>query len=264
MNANYPGANPAPSKSMDEHPRPQDADLVIVVPTLNEVGNVALLIPALEACIQGIEWEILFVDDNSSDGTAAYLNVVMRDNHRVRLLERTGKRGLASACLDGIRASRAPYVAVMDADMQHDERLLSRMLSKLRTESLDVVIGSRTITGGGMGPLSSWRTIVSRAGSVVAGKVCGCSVSDAMSGYFMMRRSYFDRCSEHIDGVGFKVLLELLTASDVPVKVAEIPYVFRARRYGASKFGLRVGVEYLRFLTSQAFRNRSIRPKGKA
>lgn len=110
--------------------------LSVVIPTFNEAGNVREIVARLDRTLKGIPWEVIFVDDNSPDGTAGVVKSVARDDLRVRCLKRLGRRGLAGACIEGMLASSAPYVAVMDADLQHDERILPRMLALLASDWL--------------------------------------------------------------------------------------------------------------------------------
>jgi dolichol-phosphate mannosyltransferase len=226
-------------------------DLAVVIPTFNERENITPLITALDAAITGIEWQVLFVDDDSQDGTAEQIRLAAATDSRVLLLERVGRRGLSSACIEGMRTTGAPYIAVMDADLQHDERILPVMLARLNSESLDVVVGSRSTCGGSMGTFSQGRVLLSRLGTEAACLVCSCHLSDAMSGFFMLRRSFFEENVDRLKGTGFKVLLELLSAGQVPPRVAEIPYTFRERQRGSSKFGIGTGLAYLRFLAKK-------------
>src|SRR5579875_1387848 len=126
-------------------------ELTVVVPTFNERDNVVPLLDRLTAALTGIGWEAIFVDDDSPDGTAETVRDVARRDSRVRCIQRIGRRGLAGACIEGILASSAPVVAVMDADLQHDESILPRMLATLRQEGCDMVVGSRYAAGGGVG-----------------------------------------------------------------------------------------------------------------
>src|SRR5262245_9056711 len=105
--------------------------LSIVVPTFNEHGNVRELVQRIDRCLAGVDWEIVFVDDDSSDGTLRVLRDLSCADARVRHLQRIGRRGLASAVVEGILSTSAPYVAVMDADLQHDECKLADMLRQL-------------------------------------------------------------------------------------------------------------------------------------
>src|SRR5688572_5401324 len=150
-------------------PRPSAAaltapavELSIVVPSFNERDNVLPLVEKLEAALQGIGWEVIYVDDDSQDGTADRVRELARDDPRVRCLQRIGRRGLSSAVIEGILASSAPYVAVIDADMQHDETLLPQMLDRLKDGGLDVVVGSRYVSGGGTGDWSGRRVSLSQ------------------------------------------------------------------------------------------------------
>ncbi|MEJ0072260.1 MAG: glycosyltransferase [Pseudomonadota bacterium] len=120
-------------------------ELSVVIPTLNERDNIAPLLAALDAALVGIAWEAIFVDDDSQDGTAELVRDMARSRPELRVLQRIGRRGLASACTEGMLASPAPFVAVLDADLQHDVALLPRMLALLAAEPLDLVIGSRHV-----------------------------------------------------------------------------------------------------------------------
>src|SRR6266567_7605176 len=124
-------------------PGPQ---LTVVVPTRNEHDNIRPVYHALCRTLQGIDWEVIFVDDDSHDGTPEAICQLASYDRRARCIQRICRRGLASACVEGILASSAPYIAVMDADLQHDEQLLPRMLDTLITEPhLDAVVGSRYV-----------------------------------------------------------------------------------------------------------------------
>jgi len=233
-------------------------DLAIVIPTYNERENICSLLAALTEALGDVEWEAIFVDDNSTDGTGELLHEVAADNQRVRLLERIGRRGLSSACIEGMQTTAAPYIAVMDADLQHDERILPVMFKLLKAQSLDVVVGSRRVPGGSMQALAFWRVLLSKLGDLVARVVCRCQLSDAMSGFFVLRRSFFEKTRGQLKGTGFKLLVELLASSAVPPRLAEVPYRFRQRERGRSKFGISVGFAYLVLLWEVSFSRRRL------
>lgn len=226
-------------------------ELAVVIPTYNEKDNIPLLLAGLEKTLTGIEWEAVFVDDNSPDGTAEYIRGVAANNRRVRVIERIGRRGLASACIEGMLATPAPYIAVMDADLQHDESVLPRMLERSKSEHLDVVVASRTIVGGSMGEFSSGRVWLSNMGARIGKLVCHCDVSDAMSGFFLVDRSYFQQVVRRLTGTGFKILVDLLASSNRPVQIGEVPYHFRNRQRGESKLDVNVELEYLFLLVDK-------------
>src|SRR5471032_3175233 len=131
--------------------------LSVVVPTLKERGNVAELVRRLDLALAGIAWEAIFVDDNSPDGTAAAVKAIAADDLRVRCIRRVGRRGLAGACIEGILSSSAPFVAVIDADLQHDEKVLPQMLAKLESGQADLVAASRYVAGGSADSFSGKR-----------------------------------------------------------------------------------------------------------
>ena len=221
------------------------AELTIVVPTLNERDNLEPLLALIAAALEGVSWEVIFVDDDSSDGTADHARVLARQNVRVRCLQRIGRRGLSTACIEGVLASASPYVAVMDGDLQHDERLLPRMLDMLRREPVDLVVGSRYVAGGEIGEgLSSSRERVSGFATWLARFICKAEIADPMSGFFMFRREVFQGAVRNLSGQGFKIMLDLIASSPQPLRVLELPYKFRRRRYGESKLDVLVAWEY--------------------
>src|ERR1700722_13946921 len=182
-------------------------ELAIIVPTFNERDNIPLLLISLANALGRIEWEAVFVDDNSSDGTAEYIRSIAIVDRRIRMLERVGRRGLASACIEGMLATPAPYIAVMDADSQHDETVLPKMIEQIRLERLDIVVASRNLVGGSMGKLPGYRLRLSSLGKRLSRLACRCDVSDPMSGFFIIDRTYFRRIVHRTSGIGFKILL---------------------------------------------------------
>lgn len=235
-------------------------DLAVVVPTFNERENVPLLIAALKEALIGLRWEVVFVDDDSPDGTADTLHEYARQDGRIRLLRRIGRRGLTSACIEGALVTSASVIAVMDADMQHDERALPCMLTQLRAEGLDIVVGTRNAKGGSTGEFSTGRRLLSRSGQTVSRAVSRCELSDPMSGFFLFRRSFFLEVVHRLHGGGFKILLDMLASSERPVRLAEVGYQFRGRKHGESKLDLNTGIELL-FLVANKLTGDVIPPR---
>ena len=223
-------------------------ELAIIVPTLNESENIARLVDRLEAALAGIHYELIVVDDDSPDHTAAIVRRLAQKREYIRVLHRIGRRGLSSACTEGILASSAPVVAVMDADMQHDERVMPEMLRRLREEQLDLVVGSRNIAGGGMGEFAKGRVWLSRLGKQLSKISAAHTLSDPMSGFFMIRFEAFEQIAPGLSGVGFKILLDIVLSAGPHLRIGEVPYQFRNRTYGESKLDRMAGLEYLSLL----------------
>ena len=220
-------------------------ELSVVIPTYKERENIAPLVAALETALQGVNWEVIFVDDHSPDHTADAIRELALTNPRVRILERIGRRGLSSACIEGMMASPAPYLAVMDADMQHDETILPEMLHLLQSEKLDVVVASRRTAGGSMGEFAEKRVRLSDLGSRVSKLVCHCDVTDPMSGFFVVGSEFFRASVPRLTGAGFKLLVDILASSPTRPRLGEVPYRFRNRLAGESKLDVNVELEYL-------------------
>lgn len=229
-------------------------ELAVVVPVFNEAGNVATMVARLEQVLAGREWEVVFVDDDSPDGTARVARELAQVDPRVRVIQRIGRRGLSTACIEGMCATAAPLVAVIDGDMQHDETLLPRMADALTNDrGLDLAIGSRFVEGGGTGDWDRDRVAKSIFATRLARHVLNAELSDPMSGFFMIRTDLLRTLVPRLSGIGFKILLDIMTASERPLRFVELPYVFRLRVEGESKLDHVVALEYLIALYDRMF-----------
>jgi dolichol-phosphate mannosyltransferase len=231
-------------------------ELAVVAPTYNERGNLRELVSRLSAGLEGVSWEAIVVDDDSPDGTADLAREIGRIDPRVRLIRRVGRRGLSSACIEGMLSSNADYIAVIDSDLQHDPALLTLMLATLRGQKADIVVASRYVDGGDIGDWSAGRSRLSRWSTRLARKLSGASVADPMSGYFLMRRQVIDERAARLSGRGFKILLDILMAGPEPLRIVELPFTFGQRRHGRSKLNAGVLWDGLRLLVGKALANR--------
>ncbi|MBI5262464.1 MAG: glycosyltransferase family 2 protein [Bradyrhizobium sp.] len=220
-------------------------ELSVVIPTFNERDNVAVLYRRLEATLSGISWEIIFVDDNSPDGTSEAVRRLAQQDSRVRCIRRIGRRGLSGACIEGILASSAPYAAVMDADLQHDETQLPNMLSLLRSGQAELVVGSRYIEGYRAEGFNKQRAGASALATEVAKQMLQVKVADPMSGFFMIRRDRFEQLAPKLSVHGFKILLDLVATARGELRTVEVPYTFGARQHGESKLDSMVALDFL-------------------
>ena len=233
------GRSPPPAGS-------QTPELVLIIPTLNERENIRPLVALLETALENIAWEAIVVDDDSPDGTADAVWAL--HDPRIRCLRRIGRRGLSTACVEGALASAAPVIAVIDADLQHDERILPAMLAQIRTGAYDVVVGSRYTPGGGTGDWAQSRVRLSGIATRAGRALCRTEIADPMSGFFLIRREAFQSAVRTLSGQGFKILLDLLASAPAPLRVAEIPYTFRTRQHGESKLDSMVAWEFAMLL----------------
>jgi len=244
-----PYGNMSESNRLPENCPPPE--LAVIVPVYNEADNIEVLTERLRHSLQGLDWELIFVDDDSPDGSADRAQEIARRDRRVRVLRRIGRRGLSSACIEGMLATTAPYLAVLDGDLQHDETLLPSMLRTLEREGLDIVVGSRYLEGGGLGTWSRRRRSMSRFAGRLARTLINADLSDPMSGFFMLSSTLLRDCVHNLSGVGFKILLDIFASSPRPLRFKEIPYVFRERRAGESKLDNAVLWEYLLMLVQK-------------
>ena len=219
--------------------------LSVVIPTFNERDNVTTLFRRLEKTLAGIPFETVFVDDNSPDGTWQVLRELSREDGRVRCIRRIGRRGLSGACIEGILASSAPCAAVIDADLQHDETQLPKMLGLLQNGEFDLVVGSRYIEGGSAESFNKQRAGASVLATEVAKRVLQVEIADPMSGFFMIRRDRFEELAPQLSTQGFKILLDVVATAHGTLRAKEIPYTFGSRLHGESKLDSMVALDFL-------------------
>ncbi|MEE4339538.1 glycosyltransferase family 2 protein [Erythrobacter sp.] len=225
-------------------------ELAIILPTLNERGNLASLVERIEGALGPMlgdgGWEVLIVDDDSRDGTADEARALALTDRRVRVIQRIGRRGLASAAMEGFCATAAPFAAVMDADHQHDPALLPKMLAALKAGEAEVCVASRFAEGAST---ANWadpeREKLSGLANRVARALMGVDLTDPMSGYFMLPTATARAMVPRLSGIGFKILLDLLATSDRPLRVKEFPLDFAARREGTSKLDRAILFDFL-------------------
>jgi dolichol-phosphate mannosyltransferase len=230
---------------------PTAPELAVIIPVLNEAANVAPLVDRLRLALAGLAWEAIFVDDDSTDGTRDAIAAIGRNDGRVRLLHRVGRRGLASAFVEGALASLAPCIAAIDGDLQHDETLLPAMYAALTQGGYALAIGSRHLPGGGLGDWDRTRAGMSGFATRLARLVLRTPVSDPMSGFFMLRRETLQAALPRLSAIGFKILLDILASLPAPPRLIELPYQFRSRTAGESKLDAGVLRDYLMLLADK-------------
>lgn len=228
--------------------------LAVIVPTFNEAGNVRALVARLPEVLPDIVWEVVFVDDDSPDGTAALVREIGVADRAVRIVQRVGRRGLSSAVVEGMLATSAPVLAVIDGDMQHDEAALAKLYRKIVDDGYDLAIGTRYVEGGSTGDWSEDRKFMSQLATKLTTMVLKTKVADPMSGFFAVRRTTFEAALPNLSNIGFKILMDLIASLPTPPKIAEVPYEFRNRVAGESKLDAKVVQEYFVLLLEKLFR----------
>ncbi|HEY2179841.1 MAG TPA: glycosyltransferase family 2 protein [Caulobacteraceae bacterium] len=231
---------------------PPGFELSIVAPAFNEAANVAELARRIAAALEGVRWQLIVVDDDSPDGTAATAKALALADGRISCLRRLKRRGLAGAVIEGVMASAAPFVAVMDADLQHDPTLLGPMLACLREGRADLVIGSRYVAeGSAAAGLSAVRGIGSRVAAWLARRTLRAPVADPVSGFFMIRREAFEAAAPRLSDQGFKILFDLIASRPPGLRILELPFAFSPRHAGESKLDAMAVSDYLGLIVSR-------------
>ena len=222
--------------------------LSIVIPTLNEVGNVGPLLAKLTLALIDLRWEAIFVDDGSTDGTPELIASIAQADRRVRLIQRIGRRGLSSAVMEGALASTTPVVAVIDADLQHDESILPALYRAIADDGHELAIGTRYCQGGSCGDWDQGRRRISRFATALAAPIMKTPLTDPMSGFFAIRRDVLLAAAPNLSSVGYKILLDLVASHPRRLSVAEVGYTFGVRTAGTSKLDQMVALEYIELL----------------
>lgn len=222
--------------------------LALVIPTLNEAGNVTKVLERVQGALDplGVQYEIIVVDDGSRDGTPDQVREWSRTHERVRLLSRSNERGLSGAVLYGWERCDADLLGVMDADLQHPPELLPSLLEAI-AEGSDIAIASRYAEKDGVRGWNPLRIAISRASTWATLPLQreGVRVKDPMSGFFILRRAAIEGFS--FEKKGFKLLLEILVRARIQ-RAKEVPFHFGRRHAGKSKAGTMVAVHYLQLL----------------
>ncbi len=238
---------------MDPDARPDKSPptLSVVVPTYRESANIPVLFQRLKAALDGLPWEMIVVDDNSPDGTSDIAFRLAASDPRIRCLRRVNRTGLAGAVIEGWMASSADYVAVIDGDLQHDERILPKMYGVLEAGAANLAIGTRVRDGTEAG-LSPARQKLSDLGRWFFDRIAGARVSDPMSGFFMIRREIVSRLAPRLSPDGFKILVDVILSAAGELRIVEVPYKFRERTAGESKLTPLVGLDFLGLVVHHA------------
>lgn len=219
-------------------------ELSLIAPTYNEKENISYLLKRVHEALSDYRYEVIVVDDNSPDGTAEEARRLSVE-YPVKVLVRTGERGLASAVVAGFREADGDVLGVIDADLQHPPEALPSLLEAIRSGA-DVAIGSRYVEGGGIEGWTAKREVISRCAKLLAMLVPRArGIKDPLAGFFLFKRSVIE--GTELSPIGYKILLEVLARGNAD-KVVEVPYTFRERERGQSHLTYREQVNYLKHL----------------
>jgi len=218
--------------------------LSIIVPTYRERENVPVLFERMKVALDDLPWEMIVVDDDSPDGTCDAAFAIAAADRRMRCIRRVNRSGLAGAVIEGWMASSADFVAVIDGDLQHDERILPKLYALLASGKGDLAIGTR-VGAAGKGGLSPARRRLSDLGGWFFRQIAGVEVTDPMSGFFMVRRDLVAGLAPRLATDGFKILVDVILSAGGKLKIVEVPYTFRERMVGESKLTPLVALDFL-------------------
>ena len=229
--------------------------LSIISPTYNEADNIVKFVNLIELTLKNYNYEIIFVDDNSSDKTHEIIKNLSSTNPHVRCLRRIGRRGLSSAVIEGCLASSSDLLLIMDADLQHDEKKIPLMIKLIEEKQLDLIIASRFLSHKKVLGLTKYRNALSKFANFLANTISKAKLTDPMSGFFLIKRTIFDQIAPNLSGLGFKILLDIFSSSKNTLKYKEISFTFKKRVHGESKLDSLVLWEYLLLLWQSKFGN---------
>lgn len=215
----------------------------IILPTYNEHKNVPILLERLNTALAHIDKEVIVVDDNSPDQTWKVARDLEPQYPWLRVIRRLHDKGLSSAVLAGFAVAEGDFLAVMDADLQHDENALPNFLTAF-AQGADIVVGSRKVEGGGVENWNIMRRFISWVATMMAQIALHQGVTDPMSGFFAIRKELYQKYREEINPRGFKILLEFVARSK-EAKVKEVGYTFKGRIHGESKLSGKVIYDYI-------------------
>jgi len=225
--------------------------LSIIAPTYNEAGNIIPFVERVKTTLAAFDWEILFVDDNSTDGTAQKAFDYGTGDSRVRPIIRLNDRGLAKSSIQGMLSARGDLLCVMDADGQHDPAVLLDMIARLEQDNLDIVSAARRLEDDqALEGLSPVRRKLSNIGNWLSSLILGKKLADPLTGFFVIRRSRFLELAPRLGDPGFKLLLDILY-SDKSLRHEEVPFSFGVRTHGQSKLDTYVIWKFVTFLLSK-------------
>jgi dolichol-phosphate mannosyltransferase len=225
--------------------------LSVIVPTYQESANIPILFERIKVVLNGLPWEMIVVDDDSPDGTSSVAFALAAKDHRVRCLRRVNRSGLAGAVIEGWMSSSADFVAVIDGDLQHDESILRVMYQALANEAGNLAVGTRVRKANG-GNLSLARQRLSDLGAWCFRRIGGATVTDPMSGFFMIRREIISRLAPRLSADGFKILVDVILSAGGSLHIVEVPYGFRKRNTGKSKLTPLVAIDFLGLVVHHA------------
>ena len=217
----------------------------VVTPTYNEAENIGVLISRISEVLKDIPHEIIVSDDDSPDETWKIAEDISKENPNVRCLRRMENRGLYPAVLDAFEIANGKYLAVIDADLQHDETKLPDMLEEIENNGHGLVIGTRYAEGGGTEGWSRTRLFISKATNFVAGILMKRRCSDMMSGFFMIEQETYKQIKEKLNPRGFKILMDIIQNLPKDKAIGQVPYIFRPREQGESKLDKKVMFDFL-------------------
>ncbi len=217
--------------------------ITILIPTFNEKKNISIITNSLleNKDLENIITNIIFIDDNSSDGSAEELNIVSDKFAKViSVIRKDQSKDLTKSILLGLKLVQSKYVCIMDADLQHDIKAINIFYNLIKSNKFDLIIGSRFLDNSFVNNLSKTRKILSKSGNLIGYTFGIKNIKDPLSGFFMIKTSIFKSISKKIDTEGFKILLTILVILNKKIRIKEIQINFYSRKHGQSKLKLKV------------------------
>ena len=231
----------------------------IVIPILNEKKNLDKLCSLIIKNLDLNKFEIIFVDDNSNDGSDQLLKKLSKKNKKIRyIIRKSEKKDLSKSCIEGFRKSTYQNILVMDGDLQHDPKDIKKIVKTFFKEKADVVVGSRDLFNKKNEGLDLLRLITSKFLIIIVSLLLGKITSDPMSGFFLFKKKIFIKSAKKMNKIGYKILLDLIYSVNYKIKVVDVVINFKTRQLGNSKMNFKILIFLIYVIILKFLRKRII------
>ncbi len=233
--------------------------LSIVIPTYNEKKNLIKLSQSIKKYLKLKKYEVIFVDDNSNDGSLEILKEIKKNNKKFKyILRKQPIKDLSKSCFMGFKKSSYKNILVMDGDLQHDPKDINKLIKAYQRNKADIVVGSRNLFNNKNKGLGFVRLNTSKLLILVVSLMLGKKTNDPMSGFFLFKKKIFIKSAKKMNKIGYKILLDLIYSVNYKIKVVDVVINFKTRQLGNSKMNFKILIFLIYVIILKFFRKRII------